>query len=242
MFLLGLVVVSSCKKADEVADATATANPNLSLNVPILRVENGMLVFKNGVEYYKGAEMLNTASIQALAKWNKSIGFRSPKQIFNEVVAAEYAIFDPALEKAGKPRPTAHSAAYTNALASGVLKIDPQGDWADRYSYSIHPFYAATVNENGFVCVGTDLLQYTPTHYKIMQNATPADADILAQSKNSNAALGIKVTRRKPNGFAFRDTEESTDKADVRLDYSACWGGNGAISSNGTKSVMIWEV
>jgi hypothetical protein len=162
----------------------------------------------------------------------------SQKQRFNEVVDAEYAIFmNPALTK-NSPIP-AHSDTYTKAMAEGILKIEALEDWKDRYTFAVHPLYVTTINEKGFVIIGTDLVQFTPNTYKVMHGGTATDCEALNAIKVTSG--NTTVYTRSTNGLEVRDIQQSSKgiTADVRLDYTKCWG-NSKTWTDGNKKAYMW--
>jgi hypothetical protein len=219
------------------ATETAVVIPNL----PVQRAENGVLVFKNTTDYFKTCDALNLLGVRALFAFNNKYGFVSQKQRFNTVVDAEYAVFmNPNLTK-NDPRPE-HSEAYKKAFEDGILKIEPLEGWADRYTFTVHPFYAATINEKGFVVIGNDLVQFTPTSYKVMRGGTTTDCEFLNEIKATGA--NVLVYQRKKNvGFlVIQDVEVSPSKgitADVVIDQSQCLTGSDTYSS-GNQSMYVW--
>jgi hypothetical protein len=58
LFLTGLLIVSSCKR-DAIDEPTTIASSVEIPNIPLLRADNGVLVFKNADDYFTAMHTLN---------------------------------------------------------------------------------------------------------------------------------------------------------------------------------------
>ena len=142
--------------------------------------------------------------------------FKSQKQMFEEVVAAESKQMDyldglsgEELEKAPK-----HTALYETALKDGVIKEICYKDGATTYVHNLClPYYASVLNKDGFFAVGDTLYQITDNYFKFWAGTSIDKKEVLAASIISDKTNNI---------FVFdREMLNQTDKTLSRVSFPA---------------------
>jgi hypothetical protein len=152
------------------------------------------------------------------ALWEKGIGFTSQRNIFNQIVEAEYDFLaKPYEDKSDKElkrtkAPTGHTDLYRKHLRAGVIKIQPiEGE--DSYDYALSDAsYAPIVNAEGFYIVGNTVYQVKNDLTKEMDGADLSKLSLLAKAALSDSANKITV----------RPTVEVPDAAAAQVGVLGC--------------------
>ena len=186
--LLGSVMIFACSK--NLKEAAEEEENNFSDEIQLV---NGMLVFPS---YDAINEVIDGKEFPYFGT------FKSQKQMFEEVVAAESKQMDyldglngEELEKAPK-----HTSLYEAALKEGLIKEVIYTDGSSSYDYNlVVPYYAALINENGFFAVKDTLYQITNEYVKYWVGADLNKISVLAKSVTSDEEKNIFVFDYKEN-------------------------------------------
>ncbi|MBV6646198.1 MAG: discoidin domain-containing protein [Cyclobacteriaceae bacterium] len=160
-----------------------------------------MLTFESEAKLFETLTHLQTLSPEELKTWGEKRDFISLKQVFNEVLEAEWAISDYFEEMTpgeleaigGAPAEPITSEVLDHALTRGYLRLvsDPEGDYFDYNIYEVN--LAPVLNVDGFVKIGNDLYQYGLDQKRILEGGSLSDIPKLLAAEFSDADNGIIV-------------------------------------------------
>jgi hypothetical protein len=162
--------------------------------------KKGILVFNSLETFEKAYPAILHMDMAQSALWEKNIGFVSQRNIFNQIVNAEYDYlakpFDNKSERQLRKMvaPKGHTNIYQQHLRSGVIapqKIDGE---EETYDYSLSDkSYVPIVNAKGFFIVGDTIYQVKDGLTKEMKGADLPRLSLLDKAKSDDGTGKIKV-------------------------------------------------
>lgn len=174
----------------------------ISIAAPVEGVvaKTGILHFDSLETFEKTYSSILNMDSALSASWEKSIGFVSHRNIFNQIVDAEYAhLAKPYENKSDKTlkrttAPKGHTRIYQDHLRSGIIEIQPADQGEDTYDYALtDKSYAPIVNAKGFFIVGDTVYQVKGGLTKEMEGADLSRLAMLDNAKSNDPANKIKV-------------------------------------------------
>ena len=231
MALPGRVVQSQDSPLQKGA-VTAEMNPQSRVRadeIPRLAgvtVKNGILVFSTLDAYDKNYPIIFNMSNAQSRSWEKSLGFVSQRNIFNQIVDAEYAYLVAPYEnltdaQLGKMRPPkGHTSIYNKYLRSGLIIAEPDGQGGESYTSPL-PIrgYLPIINEQGYFIVGNTVYQIKDKLIKEMPAAKLSKLSALNKASADNLANEIKVNTVVENSPASSAKGASSSTAASACNY-----------------------
>lgn len=234
-------------------DSFAKANAGLEVNVasraeePVRMIgvtaKNGILAF-NSIETYENAyPIILSMGAEQSESWEKSVGFISQRNIFNQIVKAEYAYLaapyenkrDDELKRMAAP--SGHTDVYNKHLRAGLIRVQRDASGDETYTSAL-PIggYLPIVNEQGNFIVGDTIYQIRKNLIKEMARFDLSSLSVLDEATSENTARGIKVLKVVENPPA--ESSKSTSSCSYPLDSGWLTSGNrrGKIYVNFSKS------
>lgn len=221
--ITAVVFFMSCEKdildrlSQEKFSLRTSSNPILNMT-DLVTKESNYLVFSSFESLDAFLSQSDTISQESLNDWENSIGFKSQRRTFYEVMAAEDVINDSLENLSPQDKAVAlsqtpfHSSIHDMAIQSGLLRYYGQGS-ETYFDYSIvEPRMAGVVNSEGVVKVGGQLIKFTnDSLIYIFKDGTLAKLQY-AESKNDDYEDEfIKVIKTRPyNPESIDDQTTST--------------------------------
>jgi hypothetical protein len=159
--------------------------------------------------------------------WEKSIGFVSQRNIFNQIVEAEYNYLerpyenmsDEALARITEPK--GHTDIYQEYLRAGVIKIQTADHGEDTYDYAVSDAsYTPIVNAQGFFIVGNTIYQVKENLIKEMEGVDISKLQLLDKAISDDLTNKIKVGPLFSN---YPEPEARSAKSDCDFSRSSGW-------------------
>lgn len=228
-----ITLMNSCKKEEILNTYNSTQLNQSGIEVS---VKHGMLVFSSMEAYQRTIEQLDKMSDVEAALWEKSIGIKTQRGIFSDIVKAENDLLitpyeglsQDELQNVLAPK-SKHSELYFAYLNKGLIKIVDPGTQDEYFDYAtINPAFAKVINKDGFIAIGSTLYQFTNTEIKSKENYSIDDVQLLGVSKISNESERILVIT--PNSVANNKV-----MGDFDFDMESSWG----YSSSNDRRIKI---
>lgn len=174
---------------------------SVSAPVPFkgVRAKDGILLFDSLETFEQTYPTILNMDAEQSALWERSVGFVSQRNIFNQIVEAEYGYLvkpyenksDEALKRMKAPQ--GHTNVYRKYLRAGVIKIE-RVEGEDTYDYALTDrSYAPIANTGGFYIVGDTVHQVKGDLAKEMRGGDLSKLSLLAKAKSSDPANKIVV-------------------------------------------------
>jgi hypothetical protein len=176
-----------------------------------ITVKSGILAFSTLEAYEKNYPViLNMSSAQA-DSWEHGMGFVSQRNIFNQIVKAEYAYLVTPYEGLSNAQlkrmaaPKGHSAIYNKYLRLGVIKMERDVQGEESYTSAL-PIrgYLPIVDERGFFIVGNTIYQIKDEFIKEMASTEISKLRVLDKASANNPVSDIKVQTVAANSVASK--------------------------------------
>lgn len=162
--------------------------------------QNGILAFSTLETYEKSYPVIFNMSAEQSETWEQSLGFVSQRNIFNQIVKAEYAYLaapyegKSAAELKRMTKPRGHTDIYDKYLRLGVIRIqrDPSGD--ETYTSAL-PIggYLPIINEQGYFIVGNTIYQIKENRIAEMEGFELSKLSALNKAASDDPGSKIKV-------------------------------------------------
>lgn len=168
--------------------------------------KNGVLVFDTLETYESAYPIIFNMSAEQSEAWEKGLGFTSQRNIFDQIVDAEYEYLAAPYEGMSAEElekvipPDGHSATYERYLRSGVIKTERDERGEETYTCAI-PIgaYLPVINEQGFFVVGNTVYQIKNNLIKEMAGVDFSKLAALDEATSDDAGRRIKVQRVAEN-------------------------------------------
>jgi hypothetical protein len=210
--------------------------------------KSGILVFDTLATYERSYPVIFNMSAEQSEAWEKSLGFVSQRNIFNQIVKAEYAYLAAPYEGKGvdelrrMTQPRGHTAVYEKYLRSGVIRTERDKSGDETYTCAI-PIggYLPIINEQGYFIVGDTVYQIKNKLIKEMSGGELSNLAALDRATSDDPVARISVHRVVENSPA---TSATGAKAASNCSYplSSGWltNGNrrGSITVNFSKTYV----
>jgi hypothetical protein len=222
IFMLLLLIVSSCKKTIEPQVSEVSTDEKVEINI-----KDGMLVFSSIEDFYKAQNQLSNG-----INLNIPVDFTSLSAVYQKVVIAENAHQDgyENLSKIERLNYPLHTNTYNEALSSNSIY-----EYVDTYDGETYTTYmqntsnhgaSKLLNPNGLVIIGNDIVQYNHDLRKIIVGGDVSKIQQLAKVSVSDNSKGIVVSKLKPIILSTQVQERTTP------DFSLnCQVDNGSTNS-----------
>ncbi|MBP6455607.1 MAG: hypothetical protein KA275_02655 [Chitinophagaceae bacterium] len=178
--------------------------PETLNNIPAISSKNGILIIKDFNTLNSLEEKMNTMTFEDRLKWEKSLNFESQFSIFEKIAIKEYDLqikpyeTKSDLELKNIPFP-GHCAEYNQAIKDGIIEEkNEDGTYID-YSLTDKSM-AKYLNKDGFILVGSTLIQAKKNILKKMTDATVEDINTLNTTKTSSSKITIENLAKKTRG------------------------------------------
>lgn len=195
-------------------------------------VKNGILAFSTVDAYDKNYPIILNMSVAQSRSWEKSIGFVSQRNIFNQIVDAEYAYLVAPYERLSSAqlgkmlRPRGHTTIYNNYLRSGLIVVEGDGEGGESYTSPL-PIrgYLPIINEQGYFIVGNTVYQIKDQLIKEMPSAKISSLSVLNQASSDDLVNQIKVNNVVENspGSNSKSASISTAALGCNFPLSSGW-------------------
>lgn len=195
-------------------------------------VKNGILAFSTLDAYDKNYPIIFNMSNAQWRSWEKSLGFVSQRNIFNQIVDAEYAYLvapyermsDAQLERMAPPR--GHTAIYNKYLRSGLITVERDGQGGESYTAAL-PIrsYLPIINEQGYFMVGSTVYQIKGKLIKEMPSAKLSGLSVLDRASSDDLVNAIKVQTvvENPPASSSKGAANFTAAASCNYPLSSGW-------------------
>jgi hypothetical protein len=210
--------------------------------------KSGILVFDSLATYERSYPVIFNMSAEQSEAWEKSLGFVSQRNIFNQIVKAEYAYLAAPYEDKSADElrrmapPRGHTAVYEKYLRAGVIRTERDKGGDETYTCAI-PIggYLPIINEQGYFIVGDVVYQIKNKLIKEMSGGELSNLAALDRATSDDPGARISVHRVVENSPA---TSATGAKAASSCSYplSSGWltNGNrrGSITVNFSKTYV----
>lgn len=173
-----------------------------SIKTNDVQLKNGIMVFSSLYDLDESANDLNLSNESLRAAFVDRTGFRSQKDIFDQIIHDEDKYEQQYLQvpesELKKMNPDlAHSQLYLDMRAKGIIKEFKEGDGMS-YDYAIcDPMYASVINEDGFVAVGDTVYYVDSEKVVCWKNADFNNLSTLKSVTETDTISGIYVIHSK---------------------------------------------
>jgi hypothetical protein len=195
LLMFVFVGVTSCQKEELIQK-----NEELNTITQDVTVKDGILCFKNKEVYKNTIEMLSKMDRVTADSWEKSKNFVSQRNIFDQIVDAEWKLLVEPYEKMSTDElkkastPATHSGLYEKCLKSGVIKKVRYSDNTESYDYNLFSgFFAKVVNEEGLCAIGDTIFQLTDVNVKMITNGDFSKINLLKKSNATDKVNNIAI-------------------------------------------------
>jgi hypothetical protein len=205
--------------------------------------KNGILAFDSLETYEKSYPIIFSMSAEQSQSWEKSLGFVSQRNIFNQIVEAEYEyLLAPYENKSNEELkrmapPAGHTDIYYKYLQSGLIRIQRDASGEETYTSAI-PIggYLPIVNEQGYFIVGDTIYQVKKDLIKEMTGFEFSKISTLDKASSESAAGKIKVLRVVENSPAESSKAAASCSYPLDSGWQTIGKRRGKIYVNFTKS------
>lgn len=174
---------------------------------------SGMLVFDSLATYERSYPLIFSMSVEQAEAWEKTLGFVSQRNIFNQIVKAEYAYLaapyeHKSVEELRRTRPPkGHTSIYEKYLRAGVIRTERDASGDETYTCAI-PIggYLPIINEQGYFIVGDTIYQVKGKLIKEMSGAELSNLAALDRATSDDTGGKIRVHRVVENAPATKAT------------------------------------
>lgn len=197
-----------------IASRGAAAGQVMRLNG--VTAKNGILAFDSLVTYDQSYPIIFNMNNEQAEAWERSLGFVSQRNIFNQIVKAEYEYLAAPyegksaaqLKRMNKPR--GHTDIYEKYLRAGVIKIQPEARGEGTYTSALTiGGYQPIINEQGYFIVGNTIYQIKEDRIKELEGLDFSRLPALDKAAADDPANKIKVYSVVANSSATPSTAAS---------------------------------
>ncbi|HEX8140030.1 MAG TPA: hypothetical protein VF544_20885 [Pyrinomonadaceae bacterium] len=167
---------------------------------------SGILVFDSLATYERAYPIILNMSAEQAQAWEKSVGFVSQRNLFNQIVEAEYQYLAAPYEELsteelkGMSPPSGHTDIYEKYLRLGIIKTERDEHGEETYTCAI-PIgaYLPVINEQGFFVVGNTIYQIKGNLIKEMLGLDFSKLAALDEATEDDGGGRIRVQRVAEN-------------------------------------------
>jgi hypothetical protein len=166
----------------------------------VVKVKNGILIFTTIETYEENFPFIANMSAEQSESWEKSLGLVSQRNIFNQIVKAEYEYLAGPYEDKSPDElkriaaPKGHTVIYNKYLQQGLIRIQRDASGEETYVPAVLiASYLPIINEQGYFIVGDTIYQIKNNLIKEMRGVDFSKLSLLDKATSDDSVSKIKV-------------------------------------------------